>query len=267
MPFTDDLKKSLEKIEDETLRASLINEVEQAHNLDVQGLKNTRDDLKNEKQTIKTQLETLESSLGGLDGDAIKGLKDKVSEQEKKIKELTDNPEDATKFKELETQYRLQLESAKAETQTMQQKMAESLSEKDSVITQLNNEIDTELAQRELSAQLDAVGVKSTFKPVLLDALANKVHVEQVEGQRKVKIKHEGTSWDLSAGIEQWSKNDINKNFLGAIANAGGGAQGSGGGGKYLNKDFNDLTAAERNDLYKRDPNAFNEMKARAKRR
>lgn len=265
MAFKEEVEQAIVSIEDEAVRAEVINKIEQAHATDVAGLKENNDKLINEKRTVKARLEEVEKSIEGLGEQSVDTVLGRITELERINKELTANPGDETVIKELERKHKLELKSIQADYEASLLKKNDEIVERETRIGSLNSEIERGLAQRELSKALDSVGVQSDFKSVLMDALTTKVYVESVGEERKVKFKHDGLPFGITDGLEQWARDNTNKKFLGASKNRGAGSQGSNASGGLASKPFGEMTIAEKNKLFTQDPDLYRQMKANTK--
>ena len=264
MAFKEDLEKAVEKIEDETLRAEILNNVDQAHSLDVGGLKDNSEKLKSEKLDIQAKLEEKESVLASFKGLEGKTISD-FQEQEKKIADLIANPGDEAKLKEIQNKADIQFQQEKEAHKAYIAVQEAKIVEKDAKIKSLDQEINIGLSQNALTSALESVNVKAELKPMLAQALQNDIYVDvDALGNRKVKFKHKDINFDIKEGISTWAGAPENKTFIGAIRNAGAGAQGSSGAGSGIDKPFNELTYEEEVKYFKRDPEGYRQAKANA---
>lgn len=262
MPFNEDLIKALSKIENEELRATVLNEVEQAHALDVGGLKDNKDAIKKEKEQLKARLDEVTNTLEGLGGKTIEDF----NKLEANIAELTANPGDEEKLRQIEEKYKLQLKQEKEAGQSNLMRKEAEVVEAKNKLELLNKEINKGLSQQELTNSLERVNVKPELKPMLTQALQNDVYVDiDTDGKRRVKFRHKGINFDIMDGIDTWAGAPENKIYIGAVQNRGAGANGSSGRGSGLDKPFSEMTYEERVNFHKRDPEGYKQAKASAK--
>ena len=262
MGFKEEAIKAVEKIEDEAIRATVLNEVEQAYSLDVGGLKEAKETILKEKKELESKFNEVNATLEGLGGKTIEDFK----ALETSIADLTKDPGDkGAVVAELKKAAQMQLENEKnAFSLTLASKDSE-IAERELTIANLNQEINNGLAQQQLVDALERVNVKAELKPMLTKALQNDVSVEEdSNGNRVVKFKHNGVKFDILDGVGTWAGDKANNSFIGAIRNAGAGANGSNGRGSGRDKPFNELTYAEEVSYFKRDPEGYKQAKANA---
>lgn len=258
--FYELLEKELgSTVTDEKIYTDLKPKIEKIYAESVAGLKATNDKLKNEKMTVKGKLESLETQLASLEGKPLADVLKEKAQLEKDIEELRANPGDATKLKQLEEVYKARIQAAESDRDARLKIKEDELADERTKNQALNAEINKTQCKTELSAQLDAVGVKPEFKQVVLGFLSQKVTVDVVEGIRKVKyVNDAGVSFDLKEGIEYWAKQPDAKPFIGAPNNTGGGATGSGTlTNALMGKNFADMTPEEKTTLYKVNPEVY----------
>jgi hypothetical protein len=262
MGFKEDLEKAVEKIEDEAVRAGIINEVEQAHTTDVAGLKENRDQLINEKKEVVSKFETLETTLASLEGDS----KVELERLEKINAELLANPGDEEKIKQLEVRSAEKLRINDLEHKGAIDLIQKDLLEREGRINSLDQEIVNGLRQAGLSASLDKANVKVEDKPLLMRALLNDVYVETIGVERKVKFKHGAlnTPYPIEDGIKTWAGDPLNKRYIAAINNRGAGAGGSQGNSSIVSKPYKEMSYEEKVALKQADPELFAQVKANA---
>lgn len=258
MPFKEDIVAVLEKVEDVLLRETLLNELELAHAADTAGLVENRDTLKNEKTAMKAKLDEVNAKLETSGGD-----KTTFMELQEKIKNLTANPGDQEKFKEIEKRQALELKQLKEESENFLKKREADLLDEQTKNFKLNEEINAGLCKQALSRELDKANVLPAFKEILMKGLATDVYITEVEGERKVKFKYAGINYDIDAGMTSWAKDASNKQFISAKSNMGAGAQGSKGTDTYANRTYASLTLEEKTHLFKTDKPKYDAMKAR----
>ena len=264
MAFKEELLKSVEKIEDEALRATIINELDQAHALDVGGLKDTNGKLKNEKLLIQEELKDRDKKLASFEGLEGKSLAD-FQKQEKTIAELLSNPGDNDKIvKELTNKNELQLKQEQEKYQSYMRAKDLELDEQNKKISMLDEEINRGLSQNELTQALERANVKPELKPMLARALQNDIYVDvDALGNRKVMFKHKDINFGIKEGISTWAGAPENQTFIAALKNVGTGAQGSRGTGSGQRKAFKDMSPEEVNTFYREDPEGFKLAKAK----
>jgi len=258
MAYTEDVAKALEVIEDATVRETLRIELDKAHATDIAGLKDNSDKLLNEKQAIKGKLDDATKTLEDLDGITV----DKYKELEKNIAELTANPGDPEKLRQIEAVAETKLRQTKEEHESMVKLKDMEIVELTTQTTSLNREIDSALCSGELSKALDSVNVDPKFKSTLVSALGKEVFVDKVGEERKVKFRFNNAPFDIVQGIETWAKEKENQIWISAVNNRGAGAGGSGNVAGYRDILFKDMTLEQRNDLFRKDPAKFREKKA-----
>lgn len=256
MDFKELLAKALEAVTDEKSRAELQNAIELLHTKDVAGIKQNRDELINEKKNIKIKLDEATESLKTLDGKTLADFQ----QLENDIAELRANPGDKEKFKQLEEGFNLKFKLQEETNIANLKRENEKLAEANGLITKLNRKMNDTTAHSALSSALDAIGVKKEFKATLVKALASDVYVEEVGEERIVKFKHDGIPFEINDGLETWGREKGNKVYLSALNNRGAGAPGSRGAGGVI-KPFAEMTISERNDLFRKDPELYKQMK------
>lgn len=246
-------------VTDEKVYTTLKADIEKLHAEDVAGLKTNRDEALNEKKEYKVKLEKLEEQLKGLGDKSIEAVLTEKAQLEKDIEELRANPGDATKLKQLEDQYKVRLAEAEKDRDAKLKIKEDELADARVRNEALNLEINSTQCMTELTAHLDAIGVKPEFKRVVAGFLLPKLSVEVVEGVRKVKYKNDaGISFEIKEGIEYWAKQDDAKPFIGAPNSTGGGALGSGTlTNALMGKDYADMSAEERTKLYQVNPDLY----------
>jgi hypothetical protein len=201
------------------------------------------------------------ASFKGLEGKTLLDFQ----AQEKTIADLIANPGDETKVKEIQNKADIQLQQEKDAHKAYIAIQEAKLVEKDNKIKSLDQEINVGLSQNALTAALESVNVKPELKPMLAQALQNDIYVDvDAAGERKVKFKHKNINFDIKEGINTWAGAPENKTFIGAIRNAGAGAQGSSGAGSGIDKPFKELTYEEEVKYFKRDPEGYRQAKANA---
>ena len=260
MPFEEDLKTVLGTVTDETLRATLLTGITKAHVISEAGLVTKRDELLNE---VKSTKESLTKATVTLEAFGDRKPED-FTVLEESNKKLMDNPNDIEKLEQLEKKYTMEKDALAAGNAKLVESYEKQLVEKGTEIDKRDQEINSGLKERALTRALESVNVHPDFKGTLVDALANKVHVDIVNGERKVKIDIDNTPFDMDAGIDLWSKDEKNSKFISAVHNQGGGGNGSGGSVTLLQMDFNDMTITQKSQLAKENMPAFLEKKAKA---
>lgn len=260
MDFIEQLKKALEAITDETQRAQLIETINTLHVTDVAGLKENADKLKTEKLSTKAKLEEAMKTVDGLGGRTIADFE----RLEKNIADLTANPGDVEKVKQIENSFKLQIDGIKAEHTALLKSKEVTVDELTQKNQELESQINKSLCDAELSAALDEINVSPKMKVVVQGFLEKDLYIDEVDGVRKVKIKVQDTPFEVATGIGVWAKTDLAKQFISAPSNQGGGAGGSGNGNPLAGMKYNDMTLAQKNQLYKEDKPTWERLKAEA---
>ena len=212
--------------EGQTITAYTEDEVQQRVNDEVAGLKTTNQQLKDEKQQLKDSK------------DQLQGQINEAEEAKRQAEE--DRARRDGDYQKLEELMNSRLESERQERERIQREMA------------------SERIDNALGDVVHRLGAGGTKNEDLRDLIKTRFSFEYDSESGQIKVAGDGVE-SLESLEKQISESGRYDAYLAGSQASGGGAPGSQGGGPAT-KNPQDMTEAERVDLFKSDPQKFREL-------